>query len=433
MNERIEIATIEKEFEPIIGYKAIKTEMLKICDIMLNSEIYSNLGVTVPNGLLLLGDPGLGKTLMANCLIKASKRKHFTCRKLKPDGDFVNHIKSVFDEAVKNAPSIVFLDDLDKYANGDRHHKNSEEFVTVQSCVDEVKGKNVFVLATVNDTFAIPDSLIRAGRFDVQIKVEPPRGEDAEKIIEYYIKQKNFVSSVDIKTIARLLNNSSCAELETVINEAGIRAGFSRKDKVEMDDIISACLRVIYNAPEKNSPYSQEILQTVAYHEAGHAVLAEILEPGSVNFVSVRSHSGDKGGFTNYYQPDEYWNNKKYMENRITVLLGGKAATEVCFGDTDVGCGSDLRRAFDICERFTDDYCSLSFDRRASGGVMPNSLSDRRDMQISIEMEKFYHNAKKILTLNREFLDKLATALMNKDVLTSAEIQQIKATCKKVA
>ena len=436
MNERIEtvtLETLEKEFDAVIGYKSIKKELIRICDIMRNSEFYSKLGVSVPNGLLLSGDPGLGKTLMANCFIKASGRKAFTCRKDKPDGDFVNHIKSTFDEAVKNAPSIVFLDDMDKFANGDRYHRNSEEFVTIQSCIDDAKNKDVFVLATINDEDAIPSSLLRAGRFDNRIEVNSPKGEDAEKIVEYYIKKKNFVSEVDVKTITRLLNGASCAELETVINEAGVYAGFNRKDKIEMDDIVKACLRIIHKAPEKESSHSPEVLKAVAYHEAGHAVIAEVLEPGSVNFVSVRSHGGGVGGFTNYYQPEEYWIKKKHMENRVIVLLGGKAATETVFGETDVGTNSDLHRAFDIVKRFVEDYCSNGFDRWLQAREYSNGVVERRDMQLSIEMEKFYHTAKKILIDNREFLDKLATALMNKDILTSVEIQAIKATCKMVA
>ena len=433
MNEQIKLCEIEKEFEQVIGYQSIKKEMLTICDIMQNSEFYSKLGVSVPNGLLLSGDPGLGKTLMANCFIKASGRKAFTCRKDKPDGDFVNHIKSTFDEAVKNAPSIVFLDDLDKYSNGDEYHKNSEEFVTVQSCIDDAKGKNVFVLATINDEDAIPNSLLRAGRFDNRIEVKSPKGEDAEKIVEHYIKKKNFVSDVDVKTITKLLNSASCAELECVINQAGVYAGFNRKDKIEMDDIVKACLRIIHKAPEKENAYSPEVLKYVSYHEAGHAVIAEVLEPGSVNFVSVRSHGGNTGGFTNYYQPEEYWIKKQYMENRVTVILGGKAATETVFGETDVGSNSDLHRAFDIVERFVDDYCSTSFDRWIQGREYSQGASERRDMQISVEMEKFYQKSKKILIDNREFLDKLATALINKDILTSVEIEAIKATCKMVA
>lgn len=432
-NQQVTVAEIEKEFSPVIGYKSIKNEMIKICDIMRNSEFYSKLGVSVPNGLLLSGEPGLGKTLMANCFIKASGRKAYTCRKDKPDGDFVNHIKSIFNEAVKNAPSIVFLDDMDKFANGDEYHKNSEEFVTVQSCIDDTKNKDVFVLATINDEDAIPNSLLRAGRFDNRITVVSPKGQDAEKIVAHYIQKKNFVSDVDVKTITKLLNGASCAELETVINQAGVYAGFLRKEKIEMDDIVKACLRIIHKAPEKEHAHSPEILKAVAYHEAGHAVVAEVLEPGSVNFVSVRSHGGSTGGFTNYYQPEEYWIKKQYMENRVTVILGGKAATEICFGETDVGANNDLHRAFDIVERFVDDYCSNGFDRWIQNHNPSQGLLERQSAQISFEMENFYKKAKKILTLNREFLDKLATALINKDILTSVEIESIKATCKMVA
>ena len=200
-----------------------------------------------------------------------------------------------------------------------------------------------------------------------------------------------------------------------------------------MDDIVKSCLRIIHKAPEKENAYSPEVLKAVAYHEAGHAVIAEVLEPGSVNFVSVRSHGGSAGGFTNYYQPEEYWIKKQYMENRVTVLLGGKAATEVCFGETDVGANSDLHRAFDIVERFVDDYCSNGFDRWIQNRNPSQGLLERQSSQISFEMENFYKKAKKIIIDNREFLDKLAQALMNKDVLTSVEIEAIKATCKMVA
>ena len=231
-NER-NLINIEKEFEKVIGYDYIKKELYRICDIMLNEEVYKKLGVSVPNGIILDGDPGMGKTLMARCFINASGRKAFVCRKDKPNGDFVNQIKETFEKARQNAPSIILLDDMDKFANEDAHHRNAEEYVTVQACIDEAKGQNVFVFATTNDLDNLPDSLKRAGRFDNIIKIENPSIEDAQKIIEHYIKEKHFVAEVDSKTIIRLLNGSSCAELETVINEAGIYAGFERKNKIE--------------------------------------------------------------------------------------------------------------------------------------------------------------------------------------------------------
>ncbi len=430
---KVNVKEIENEFSPVIGYKSVKSELVKICDIMRNTDFYSKLGVSVPNGLLLSGEPGLGKTLMAGCLIKASGRKAFTCRKDKPDGDFIKHIKDTFEEAIENAPSIVFLDDMDKFANGDEYHKNSEEFITIQSCIDAAKGKNVFVLATINESKSIPSSLLRAGRFDDCIKIETPKGDDAEKIVEHYIKGKNFVSDVDVTTITRLLNGATCAELETVINEAGVHAGFLRKDKIGMDDIVHACLRIIHKAPEREEGYSPDILKAIAYHEAGHVVVAECLEPNSVNFVSVRSHGREMGGFTNIYKTNEYSFKKQQKENRVIMLLGGKASTEICFGETDIGVNSDLHAAFDIVEKFADHYCSYSFDRWIHSNGVSDDLLQRREMQMVVEMERLYQAAKKIIVDNKEFVEKVANALINKDILTSVEIQTIKATCKMVA
>ena len=158
-------------FEEIIGYEDIKHELRRIADALNRSEAYRTLGAKAPSGLLLHGDPGVGKTLMANCLIKASGRKAFVCRKTKPSEEFIGTIKETFDAAMENAPSIVYLDDMDKFANDDERHRNSEEFVTVQSCIDELRGKEVFVLATANETHCLPSSLTRAGRFDRVIDV----------------------------------------------------------------------------------------------------------------------------------------------------------------------------------------------------------------------------------------------------------------------
>ena len=224
--------------DKIIGYEGIKNELRKFADIMQNPDKYDALGARLPKGIMFHGDPGVGKSLMANCLIEASGRPGFICRKNKPNGEFINHIKETFDEAVKNAPSIVLLDDLDKFANEDYTRPNTEEYVTVQACMDEVKNKNVLVIATVNSKYLLPDSLLREGRFDEKIQVQNPQGEDAKKIIEYYLSQKKYVATLDIDEISKLLNGYSCAELESLINKAGVVAGYANKSQIEMDDIM---------------------------------------------------------------------------------------------------------------------------------------------------------------------------------------------------
>lgn len=413
------------EFDKIIGYKDVKAELFRICDVIKNADKYKALGVAPIGGLLLDGDPGVGKTLMANCFIKESGRKAFVCRKNKPDGEFVNEIKNVFTEAAGNAPSIILLDDMDKFANEDDYHRNAEEYVTVQSCIDEIKGKDVFVLATTNGTDNLPRSLLRAGRFDYVISVDAPEGKDAVEIVKYYLSQKKAVAEIDAEEIARLLNGKSCAVLETVINTAGQYAGYENKEMIGVDDIIRACLRVIYNAPESTAPHNPVVLERTAYHEAGHAVVAEILESGSVDLVSVRKNTGTVGGFTAYHNPDDYWISKTHMENRVIAILGGKAATELIFGEADTGANNDLHRAFDIVQRFADNYCSYGFGYWKGRDSSSDRLLRRED-RITADMETYYARARKILIDNKAFLEALAKRLQEKDTLVSSEIKEIK-------
>ena len=423
-------SNFDKEFSVVIGYEPIKMELKRIIDIMVNPKKYRELGVSTPKGVLIDGNPGLGKTLIANCFIKASGRKAFVCRKDKPDGDFVKEIKETYEKAKQNAPSIVFLDDMDKFANEDRNHRNAEEYVTIQSCIDATKNLEVFTIATTNDLDNLPRSLLRVGRFDKHFTLESPTGEDAEKIIAYYLSQKKFVSTVNINQISKILNGSSCAELETVINEAGIYAGYENKDKIEMSDIIRAAMRVIFKAPEMLTKEQNHYLKETAYHEAGHAVVAEVLEPESVNIVSVKTYAGSVGGVTSYHQSENYFYDKKYMENRVISLLAGKAASELIFGKVDVGANNDIHRARDIVERFVDNYCSYGFDRFEFQSNHSNDLMVRRESLIFSEMDRYYQMTKKILVQNREFLDKLANALVEKETLVTEEVQEIKNSCK---
>ena len=177
-------------FEKIIGDDSIKTELLQVCDMIKNREIYDKLGAKLPCGVLLYGNPGLGKSLMAKCFIKECNLKSFTLRKSKSE-NFVEYITETFNKAKENAPSIVFLDDMDKFANEDDSHSDAEEYVAVQAGIDSIKDFDVFVIATVNDMRKLPDSLTRAGRFDKNIEFYQPYYEDSLRIIEHYLENKN--------------------------------------------------------------------------------------------------------------------------------------------------------------------------------------------------------------------------------------------------
>ena len=215
-------------FSNIIGYDEEKRTLKTIIDMLNNKEKYQEIGCNIAHGLLLYGPPGTGKTSIANEIINNVNRKVYVIRKIKSDGSFIDYANKIFEEAKNNTPSIILLDDLDKFSEDDNKN-NNEEFVAIQSLIDDIKNFDIFVIATANDIMVLPYSLKRAGRFDIKIEIDNPKEEDAYKIFEHYIKSKKIAKDVDIKKIACILSNSSCAELEKVCNQAGIYAAYLNK------------------------------------------------------------------------------------------------------------------------------------------------------------------------------------------------------------
>lgn len=426
-------------FDKIIGYNSIKNELRQISDTLKSRDSYDRLGVKAPRGLLLYGDPGVGKSLMASAVIEEGGRKVFVCRKDKPNGDFVKEIKATFDKAIKNAPSVVYLDDMDKFANSDESHRNAEEYVTVQSCIDEAKDKEIFVLATVNDIYCLPHSLRRAGRFDRLIEVEAPHGKDAEQIIAHYLKSKKISDEIDPITIAHIMDGRSCAELETVINEAGLYAGYERAEYITMEHFMKACLHTVFKIGFKNEEEDDECFCTglsdscsvysqIVCHEAGHAVVSEVLCTGSVTLIcALRERENGKGGFTACYNDNSksslYWD-----KSRILTFLGGMAAVEQKFGIQDYGSSRDLSNAFDYVKNMVVDngMCGFQF---YSQFRLSQELQYRQEQAVATEVEKYYRKAKEIISLNEEFFEKVASALSRKGLLSACDLQQIKSEC----
>ena len=382
------------------------------------------MGVTEPHGLLLHGVPGVGKSTFAKQFLKASGRNTFICRKDRSNGSFVEEIVRIFDSAAEATPSVILLDDLDKFSGGDRRHRDTDEFVTVQTCIDRVKDLPVFVVATANDIERLPDSLVRAGRFDYALKLDCPRGQDAEAITKYYLSQKPFVANMDVHRISRLLEGRSCADLENVVNQAGTYAAFDGRPQVELNDMIKAILQLVFGAPES---FNQDLrtLPLIACHEAGHALVSELLDPDSVNLVTVLNHDANAAGVTSISRDESYFHSKQLMEHRVMVLLAGKAATEICHGVVDLGAGSDLRRAFHIVERFVHSYCSFGFDQCIYTNDTSDGLRSRRDAQVAAEMERYYVQTKQLLLEHKSQLEVLTARLAEEKTLLGDCVQEI--------
>ncbi len=411
-------------FDKIIGYDTIKKELLKICDIINNKELYAKLGAKVPSGVMLYGDPGLGKTLMAKCFITKCGLKTYTIRKNKSD-NFVEHIANVFNDAKNNAPSIVFLDDIDKFANEDNNHKDAEEYVAVQAGIDDVKGCDVFVLATANDYYKLPSSLRRAGRFDRCIEVQIPSREDSVKIIEHYLSCKNIADDVNVDDISKMISYSSCAELETIMNEAAIIAGHKRKERIDMSDIVNAVLNTEYNSPDELTKTSDAELRKVAYHEAGHLVLSDILVPDSVGLASIRSTGRNSvGGFVRRCKE------LPSAECHAMVSLAGKAAVEVVYGECADGCSEDINRALNYIRDDVSENGSMGFGMiDVANHRFPEtseSMNSRNEAVCQANLTRCMFNAKKLIIDNRKYLDKVVDMLVEKETLLASDIRKIR-------
>lgn len=413
-------------FDKVVGYETIKNELLQICDMIHNKEIYEKMGAKLPHGILLTGDPGVGKTLLSKCFIDESGLKSYIIRRNKSSDDFVKYITATFKEAKKNSPSVIFLDDIDKFANEDIHHRNAEEYIAVQSGIDEVKSSDVFVIATANEPWVLPDSLKRSGRFDKKIKIMYPTDKDANIIIEHYLSDKRISESVNMEDLSNMISFSSCAQLESIINEAAINAAFERKDSIEMDDLVKAVLRTQYYSPDNYAKTSAEDINRIALHEAGHLVVCEVLEPGSVGIASIRSKGrNSKGGFIHCCKE---LSSRSY---NILVSLAGKAAVDLYYSDSfPDGCQSDIEHAFSIIRDGVSKSATHGLGMIdvsiARFNEISESMNSRNETVTQAELERYMIQVKNIILKNKNFLEKTAQLLVEKETLLYSDIRKLR-------
>lgn len=415
-------------FDKIIGYEKEKEQLMQICDMAKNPAKYAALGVNLPRGVLLHGVPGVGKTLMATALIEEMGRRCFTVRKDKANGEFVDYIAKVFAEAKENAPSAIFLDDMDKFS-ADSDCRNPEEYVAIQAGIDDVRGADVFVIATANDMQEIPKSLLRAGRFDRVIEVDTPNRAEAVKIVAHYIEGKAIAEDVTPALVARLMDGDSCAELEGILNEAGIYAGYEGESKICRRHIIRAVLRKLFDAEEGITEMSAAEREEVAFHEAGHAVVAYSFDKESVSLISIRPSKSDSSGVVQILQGEGYFGSYRQMYQRVLSILAGRAAVEIKYGRVDVGAVSDLRRANAIVQRFIKDYCVSGFNFLENRSTFRTISSDRNDDEIVAEsnamLGRMYEEVKDILRENWDKVERLAAELVERDTLFYEDISAL--------
>ena len=417
---------MDKFDEKVIGYDSIKETLRQIADVLKRPEAYKEKGVSMPRGLLMESAPGLGKSLMASILMEESGRKSFVFRRINEGNTFLVEMKDIFDVAKEEAPSILLLEDLNLYVESNSPY--APEWACLQACIDETSDADIFVIATTNDTRYIPQSLLRPGRFDYILNLNPPLGKTAENIVSYYLRDKNLAKDVQISDIVKAMPQVSCATLETVMNLAAINSVYRDHAHVQKEDIIDALLKVVYNLRKADCEEDPQEHQMIAVHEAAHAVVGEVLHSGSIGIITIRGSHGAIGGMESGFAV--YAKSEEEFQDEIIKTLAGKAGTALIYGIMDIRAAADIKKADQLLDIWLCHFAGGGFS-----GVEPseNRLSEPRlsynEAIKSAKLEELYRRAYKILYDNRDFLLAVQKELLEHETLLNSDLAKIRESC----
>lgn len=417
---------MDKFDEKVIGYDSIKETLRQIADVLKRPEAYKEKGVFMPRGLLMESAPGLGKSLMASILMEESGRKSFVFRRINEGNTFLGEMKDIFDVAKEEAPSILLLEDLNLYVESNSPY--APEWACLQACIDETSDADIFVIATTNDTRYMPQSLLRPGRFDYILNLNPPLGKTAENIVSYYLRDKNLAKDVQISDIVKAMPQVSCATLETVMNLAAINSVYRDHAHVQKEDIIDTLLKVVYNLRKADCEEDPQEHQMIAVHEAAHAVVGEVLHSGSIGIITIRGSHGAIGGMESGFAV--YAKSEEEFQDEIIKTLAGKAGTALIYGIMDIRAAADIKKADQLLDIWLCHFAGGGFS-----GVEPseNRLSEPRlsynEAIKSAKLEELYRRAYKILYDNRDFLLAVQKELLEHETLLNSDLAKIRESC----
>ena len=406
-------------FDNIVGYEGIKEELRQVIDMIDNPQFYEKLGAKLPRGILLIGAPGTGKTTLCQAFMKEAGLYPITLRKNSSDGDFVKEITTAFSKAKEQGSAIILLDDLDKFANEDESHSDAEEYVAVQAGIDWVKDSRVIVLATVNNPRKLPKSLTRAGRFDRQIKLPMPSAAESEEILSYYMADKPFDPSINTEDIVKMVGGNVAAVMESILNDAAIMAGAERCEYICQKHIVNAVLRREYDGFDSAEVMDEEEMRCRAIHEAGHATVALALgeDVGLISIAGGDNH--EAGGFIHLA------NRIERRPYDVMVCLGGKVAAELYFKNVASGCHSDLERATLLVMNGISNNATAGLFLTDGGELGSSSFSSMQEVAVKTELQRYMTQTRNILLDNRELLEELNKAILEKRTLLYSDIQAI--------
>jgi cell division protease FtsH len=442
------------KFDDVAGAQEAKEEVLEIVDFLKYPGRYVELGAKIPKGVLLVGSPGTGKTLLAKAVAGEADVPFFSVSGSSFIEMFVGvgaaRVRDLFEQAKKDAPSIIFIDEIDAIgksrAAGANMGGNDEREQTLNQLLAEMDGFStdvpIIVLAATNRPEILDPALMRPGRFDRQVLVDKPDYEGRIAILNVHIKGVKQDADVDLEEIARLTAGLAGADLANIINEGALLAGRKNQSTVRQSDLRESVERAIAGLAKKSRRINEKEKRIVAYHESGHALLAETT-PGAkkVSKVSIVPRGLAALGYTlNTPEENKYLAQKFELLAEVDVLLGGRAAEEVFFGEISTGAGNDLERATDIIKSMVQVYgmsdvaglMVLEKQRNSFlGGGMGQSreysekMAEDMDAYIKATLQEHYDHVKARLEEYRGAIENMVTLLYDKENITGAQVREL--------
>jgi len=440
-------------FDDVAGIDEAKAELQEVVEFLKDPKKFTRLGGRIPKGVLLVGAPGTGKTLLARAIAGEAGVAFFSIS----GSDFVemfvgvgaSRVRDLFNQGKRNAPCIIFIDEIDavgRHRGAGLGGGHDEREQTLNQLLVEMDGfesnEGVILVSATNRPDVLDPALLRPGRFDRQVVVPLPDMKGREKIFEVHTRKIPLAADVDFGVLGRGTPGFSGADIENLVNEAALAAARANQERVRMCDFEYAKDKVLMGTERKSMIISEEEKRTTAYHESGHAFVARLL-PGTdpIHKVTIIPR-GRALGITQQLPVDErHTYPKQYLMNALTILLGGRAAEELVLNDFTTGSGNDIERATNLARKMvcewgmSENMGPLSYGKKeeqiflgrefATHKDYSEETAEKIDREIARLVSESYEKAKKLLADNLDKLHRLAAELLEKEVLTAEEIDRI--------
>jgi len=440
-------------FNDVAGADEAKEELKEVVDFLKNPDKYSRLGARLPKGVLLVGPPGTGKTLLARAVAGEAGVPFFSIS----GSDFVEmfvgvgaaRVRDLFRQAQEKAPCIIFIDELDALgkARGITPYSNDEREQTLNQLLTEMDGfntsKGIVIIGATNRPEILDPALLRPGRFDRQILVDRPDLNGRYEILKVHTRNVKLAPEVDLKKIAAATPGFVGADLANIVNEALLLAIRKGRDEVRMEDFDEAIERVVAGLEKKNRLINKKEKERVAYHEVGHAIVGALLTDEPVHKISIIPRGIGALGYTlQLPTEDRYLMTKNELLNKISVLLGGRAAEEVFFGDISTGAQNDLEKATDTARKMVTMYGMsekvglATLEKPGQHFLNVQGQMDFYknyspetgaliDAEVKRILEETYEKVKKLVEKNKDKIEKVAEELLKREVLDEKSFQNL--------